>query len=521
MLKIKRALISVSDKTNLVKLARVLKSLKVEIVSTGGTLKLLRKSGIPAVSVSDVTGFPEVMDGRLKTLHPRIHGGLLYLRQKKSHRIDAKKHGIKAFDMVVVNLYPFQQVIRDSKTRLSQAIENIDIGGPTMIRAGAKNYQSVAVLTNQKGYEQVILELKTNKGKLSEEILSSLAVNAFQHTALYDQTIARYLRKSLSPRENGLPSLLDVTYGRTKELRYGENPHQRAALYQRLEDDPKFTFDQLHGKELSYNNILDLEAAIDIIREFKAPSVCVVKHNNPCGIASDNDLAVAARNAIECDTQAAFGGIVGFNRKVTSQAAAMVLEMLPFFEILVAPSYTLEALKLLKGRKNLRIIAAPHFDHTGPYDLRYTKSGVLLQDRDKPIYYHLQELTQKIRCVTKLKPSSREMKSLLFAWTCAKVVRSNAIVLVQDKRTIGVGAGQMSRVDSVKIACEKAGHHVRGSLMASDGFFPMADNIVTAHLNGIRAIIQPGGSIRDREVIEACNRYHIAMVFTGERHFKH
>ncbi|PIQ85825.1 MAG: bifunctional phosphoribosylaminoimidazolecarboxamide formyltransferase/inosine monophosphate cyclohydrolase [Candidatus Omnitrophica bacterium CG11_big_fil_rev_8_21_14_0_20_45_26] len=521
MLKVKRALISVSDKTGLLKLAKVLKSLKVEIISTGGTLKLLKQNGIEAVSVSEMTGFPEMMDGRVKTLHPKIHGGLLYLRSKKSHRDAAKKHRIKPIDLVVANLYPFQAAARNAKTTLAAAIEHIDIGGPGMIRAGAKNYQSVGVVTDPADYDMVIQELKSKKGKLNETTLEALAMKAFQTTAAYDQAIARYLRKKLLKSKDTLPPILDVTYVRHRELRYGENPHQRAALYQRQDDEPRFLFQQLHGKELSYNNILDLEAAVDIIREFKETAVCVVKHNNPCGIAANPNLKAAAREAIECDTQSAFGGIVGINRKLTSDAAAMVLQMLPFFEMIAAPAYTLDALRLLKGRKNLRIIQVPHLDHIGPYDLRFSKSGILLQDRDEPIYRHEKELVARLRFVTKLKPTPQELKSLLFAWSCVKVVSSNAIVLVQGKRTIGFGCGQMSRVDSVRIACEKAGTLTRGSALASDGFFPMADNITLAHLHGIKSIIQPGGSIRDQEVIDACNRYNISMVMTGERHFRH
>ncbi len=521
MLKIKRALISVSDKTHLVELAKVLRQLKVEIISTGGTRKLLRDHRIPSKSITDETRFPEILDGRVKTLHPKIYAGLLFLRAKKSHRDTVKAENIRPIDLVVVNLYPFQKIVSDPKAKLADAIENIDIGGPSMIRAGAKNYQSVAVLSDPADYERVIQELKKGKGSLSDQLLEKLALKAFEHTASYDRVISHYLRKQFLKKSTDLPGALDVSFKKTQILRYGENPHQRAALYQRSDDQPKFTFHQLHGKELSYNNILDLDSAVDVIREFQESAGCVVKHNNPCGVAVHADVSTALANAIDCDPLSAFGGIVAANRAVKFKSAAILLEKLPFFELFIAPSFAPSALQLLRQRKNLRVIEIPNFKHVGPYDLRYVKSGVLLQDRDQPIQNHLKILRKKLKAVTKRKPSEKEVESLLFAWACAKVVRSNAIVLTQGKQTVGIGCGQMSRVDSVKIACEKAGARAEGSALASDGFFPMPDNIVLAHSHGIRSIIQPGGSVKDSEVIEACDRYGIAMVFTGERHFKH
>ena len=423
--------------------------------------------------------------------------------------------------MVVVNLYPFGKVVGNPKVKFEKAIENIDIGGPSMLRSAAKNHESVAVVSDPSDYESIIGELKKRKGALSEKTLQHLALKAFQHTSLYDQTISHFLRKQFSSPQDGLPEVLDTSYQKTQILRYGENPHQRAALYQRVGSEPKFSFHQLHGKELSYNNILDLDSAIDVIREFKEPAACVVKHNNPCGVAVHKELPVAIARAVEGDLLSSFGGIVGVNRALDQNAAEELLAKLSFFEVVVAPKISENALQILKQRKNLRVIETPDLNHVGPYDLRYVKSGVLLQDRDQPIHKHLANLRKKLRIVTKIKPSKQEIEFLLFAWTCAKVVRSNAIVLVQGKQTVGIGCGQMSRVDSVKIACEKAGERSRGSLLASDGFFPMSDNIVLAHDYGVRAIIQPGGSIKDQEVIDACDRHRISMVMTGERHFKH
>lgn len=521
MLKIKRALISVSDKTNLPKLAKTLKHFRTEIISTGGTRKLLKEQGISSRSVSEATGFPEILDGRVKTLHPKIHGGLLFRRNKAAHRKEAKTHGIEPIDMVVVNLYPFERVTAKSGTKLAEAVENIDIGGPAMIRAAAKNYRSVAVVCDPSDYDSVVEELESRRGALSEETLRRLAVKAFEHTAGYDRAISRYFREHLAAKDKELPPAVDLWLKKAWDLRYGENPHQRAALYRNSCEAAEPPFRQLQGKQLSYNNILDLEAALDLLREFREPCACVVKHNNPCGIAVHRDLEVAIEGALEGDPLSSFGGIVGVNRPLDRKATAMILEKLAFFELLVAPKIAPAALGLLAARKNLRVIEIGRASEAPPYELRHVKSGVLLQERDKPIVDGLERLRASCRVVTKTKLSPKDLETLLFAWACAKVVRSNAIVLVQGKKTVGIGCGQMSRVDSVKIACEKAGSRAEGSLMASDGFFPMPDNIMLAHEHKVRAIIQPGGSIRDPEVIEACDHYGIAMVFTGERHFKH
>lgn len=509
-----------SDKTSLLPLARTLQRLKIEIFSTGGTLDLLKKNKIKAKAVSELTQFPEMLGGRVKTLHPKVHGGLLFLRGDRKQAKEAKQHGIEPIDLVVVNLYPFRQTIQKPSVKFEEAVEQIDIGGPTMLRSGAKNFESVTVVCDPLDYPKLIEELTQNKGATSHELRQELAAKVFRHTSSYDREIARYLA-SKSSDSNELPCRLDVVYERSETLRYGENPHQRAALYRREGGELKFSFKQLHGKQLSYNNLLDFEAAVDVLREFKAPAACVVKHNNPCGVSENGELVLAVTQAIECDPLSAYGGIVGLNRDCDDETAKTILEKLSFFEIIAAPKFSKEALLQLTNRKNLRILEIPNLYDTGPYDLKFTKMGVLLQDRDQPVVLTEAKLKKSLKWVTKTKLPSRDIDSLIFAWKCAKVVRSNAIVLVQGKKTVGIGGGQMSRVDSVKIACMKAEARTQGSLLASDAFFPMADNIDVAHEYGIGAIIQPGGSIRDPEVIEACDRHGIAMAFTGTRHFKH
>jgi phosphoribosylaminoimidazolecarboxamide formyltransferase / IMP cyclohydrolase len=519
-MKIKTALISVSDKTGLVSFAKGLVKRGVQIYSTGGTQALLKKNKIPVSSVSKLTGYPELLGGRVKTLHPKVHGGLLYLRSNATQAAEAKRHGITRIDLVVVNLYPFGETVRAPKVTTKRAVEQIDIGGPTMIRSGAKNFEAVTVVCDPNDYATLLQSMKKGRGQVTRVTRRELALKAFRHTSSYDQEIARYFEGQLE--SNGdLPKTLDVVYERAETLRYGENPHQRAAIYKRRDDAPKFSFEQLHGKQLSFNNILDFEATVDILREFRKSAACVVKHNNPCGIAENPDLALAASEAIDCDSLSAFGGIVGVNKTCDEQVAKQVLQQLPFFEIIVAPKFGSKALALLKTRKNLRILAVPNMHQIGPYDLRFTKVGVLLQDRNRPVREQEAKLKRKLRWATKAKLKPSEIDDLIFAWKCVKVVRSNAIVLTTGKKTIGIGGGQMSRVDSVKIACMKAGEKSWGAFLASDAFFPMADNIEVAHKHGIRAIIQPGGSIRDPEVIEACNRLGIAMAFTGARHFKH
>lgn len=522
--KIKRALISVSDKTNLVPFARNLHEWKVQIISTGGTFEALKQAGIPVTAIDQVTGFPEMMEGRVKTLHPKIHGGLLFRRDKKSHVIEAKNHGIEPIDIVVVNLYPFEKVTQNPNVEFETAIENIDIGGPSMLRSAAKNFDAVAVVCDPNDYLEITEEMKKHKGALSGETRKKLAFKVFERTSSYDRAIFDFFSKGNSAKKEDasptLPSELNVQVVKDRDLRYGENPHQRAALYL-----PKtgsvWKFEQLHGKELSYNNFMDIEAAMDVVQEFSGAAACVIKHNNPCGIAEDKSLAKAVELAIASDPLSAFGGIIGINQPCDAKVAETALKHLHFFEVFVAPSFSKEAIELLQVRKNLRIISAGKPSEFLPYDLRFMKSGVLVQDKDPSLDVRMSELKKNLKVVTQKKPKPSEIEDLLFAFKCVKVVKSNAIVLTQGRQTVGIGAGQMSRVDSVDIACRKAGDKTKGSLLASDAFFPMPDSIDTAHKFGIKAIIQPGGSVKDPEVIAACDQYGIAMILTGERHFKH
>ena len=520
---IRRALISVSDKTGLISFARALRKHKIEIISTGGTLKTLKEAGIPAISVEDVTGFPEMLDGRVKTLHPKIHGGLLFLRHKKSHQKQAKAHGIKPIDLVVVNLYPFEAATSKGNLSMEEAIEFIDIGGPSMLRSAAKNYQSVAVITDPSDYGCVEGELEMHRGSVSDELRFALSQKVFERTAAYDAVISQYLakhRKKTEAEKAALPPQFVFHFKKAQDLRYGENPHQKAAFYA-TSAGASAGWSQLHGKELSFNNLMDIEATLDVLAEFRAPAACVIKHNNPCGIAQDTQVLAAVEKAIDGDPLSAFGGIVGLNRSCDRQTAEKILEKLNFFEVLVAPTFKAGALKLLKARKNLRLITVNQFGSEAAYDVKFLRSGVLVQEKDRPIKDNLAAFKKKLHCVTKTKVSDAELEDLVFAYQCAKVVKSNAIVLTQGKHTVGIGAGQMSRVDSVNIACQKAGYQTEGAMLGSDAFFPMPDSIEIAAERKIKAIIQPGGSIRDADVIEACDKAGIAMVFTGERHFKH
>lgn len=525
--KIRRALVSVSDKTGLVELAQVLKKNRVEILSTGGTLKALNEAGIPAKAVEKYTGFPEMMDGRVKTLHPKIHGGLLFKRDNAKHRKEAKKNKIEPIDLVVINLYPFEKVTSQPKVEWETAIENIDIGGPSMLRSAAKNHESVAVVCDPSDYALLISELNKNKGGVSLKVKKQLALKVFQRTAAYDAAIAGFLetrlpQASVKNAEESLPDQLSLKYRKISTLRYGENPHQQAGLYvqQNLTQTPK-RYIPLHGKELSYNNILDTEGALDVIREFIKPAACVVKHSNPCGIAEGKDTADALERAIESDALSAFGGILAVNRRCDLKTVQIAFEKLHFFEVFIAPSYDPKALEFLKQRKNLRIIETGDLGQGIEKDVRYYGDGLLVQTHDKPLCLSETALKKKIKCVTQTQVTAGDIEDLIFAYKCVKTVKSNAIVLTQGRQTVGVGAGQMSRVDSVEIACRKAGDKTRGAILASDAFFPMPDSIDVAHQHQIKAIIQPGGSIKDQDVIAACDRYGIAMVFTGERHFKH
>jgi phosphoribosylaminoimidazolecarboxamide formyltransferase/IMP cyclohydrolase len=525
MAKIKRALISVSDKTGIEDLVKTLNEFGVEILSTGGTAKKIKDLGIPVKDVSDHTGFPEMMDGRVKTLHPKIHGGLLALRNNKEHMETAKKHGIGMIDIVVVNLYPFEKTVAKPGVTLEEAIENIDIGGPSMLRSAAKNYKSVAVVTDPSKYPAIIKELKENNGSLSGETLKELAVDVFRRTSEYDSAIYGFLsgtgqKEAQVERQDTFPDTLNISFKKAQSLRYGENPHQKAAFYK----DPSSgesgirNARQLQGKELSFNNILDLNAAIEIVKDFDRPAASVIKHTNPCGAAIADTLSRAYMDALECDKLSAFGSIVGFNGPVDRALAGAVMKEADFVECIIAPSFTSEAKEIFSAKKNLRLLEVPGFKRTSEKEPDYKKvvGGLLVQDTDLKVMQK-----NDFTIPTRRKPSKNELESLIFGWKIVKHVKSNAIVLCNGTKTVGIGAGQMSRVDSVIIACRKAGRKSRGSVMASDAFFPKPDAIAHAHKAGIKSIIQPGGSKGDEAIIAACNKYGIAMIFTGARHFKH
>lgn len=519
---IRRALISVSDKNGLIPFAKMLRKNGVEILSTGGTLKALKGAKVVAKAVEDFTGFPEMLDGRVKTLHPKIHGGLLFLRAKKSHREQVKKHGIQPIDLVVVNLYPFEAATIKGNLDLKEAIEFIDIGGPSMLRSAAKNHESVTVVTDPADYERVAAEMNACGGAVTSELRFELSQKVFERTSAYDAVISQYLaaqKKKIGPA--AVPQQFVFHFKKAQDLRYGENPHQKASFFSYATRKASTSWQQLHGKELSYNNLLDIEATLDVLAEFGGPTVSVIKHNNPCGIASDPDLVKAVEYAVDSDPLSAFGGVVGINRPCDLKTAQKVLEKLGFFEVLVAPSFKAGAIKVLKTRKNLRLIQVDNFVDDYPYDFKFLRSGILVQEKDRPIREHLAEFKKNLRFVTKAELSDEAIDDMIFAFQCAKVVRSNAIVITQGKRTVGVGAGQMSRVDSMHIALGKAGYQAEGAYVGSDAFFPMPDSIELAAKHKIKGIIQPGGSIKDNEVIAACNAAGIAMAFTGERHFRH
>jgi len=513
-----RAIISVSDKTGAADFARGLSELGYEIFSTGNTRKAIGEAGVPVKSVSDITGFPEILDGRVKTLHPMVHGGILARRDLPAHMDELAEKGIEKIDLVAVNLYPFVQTVAKEGVTLTDALENIDIGGPTMIRASAKNFPGVIVVVDPADYPAVLAKLK--KGDLPLAERQRLAQKAFQHTAIYDTAIAQYLRQD----EPGLPEELTVAMRKRQGLRYGENPHQQAAFYAELavgaRQNTGITWaEQLHGKELSFNNILDADAAWGAAVDFAAPAVAVIKHTNPCGLASHNDIAEAYRRAFSGDEVAAFGGIVAANRPVTEEMAEAMRPV--FYEIVIAPAYAPEALTLLKKKKDLRILVAPlppgyGKEECGYTDYRRVKGGFLVQNSDS-----LPEGRVEMKTVTKRAPTAKEKEDLLFAWRAAKHVKSNAIMLIKDKTVVGMGAGQPSRIVSAQIAGEKAGDKARGSVLASDAMFPFNDVVEHAAKLGVTAIIQPGGSIRDQESIDAADKHSIAMVFTGVRHFRH
>ena len=516
MKRIKRALISVYDKTGIVEFARALARLDVEIVSTGGTSRLLASSGIPVREVSQLTGFPEILDGRVKTLNPYIAGGLLAIRDNAEHMKQVAEHNIGLIDLVCVNLYPFAETIRKPDVRFEDAIENIDIGGPSMIRAAAKNFQDVAVLTSPDDYEKVATALAAGKGILDREILFDLARKAFLRTARYDAQIAQYL--STIGGDTTFPSNIFMDFEKLSDLRYGENPHQHASFYKwgGVPASGLAAAQQLQGKELSYNNIVDAEAAWNLVREFSSPACCIIKHTNPCGTATAGSLTQAYLKAYAADPVSAFGSIIALNELVDAATATELAKL--FVEAVIAPGYRPEALSILSAKKNLRVLAADP-DGTDQdwarFEIKRVSGGILLQDVDKVL------LGSESKVVTKRQPTEKEQQDLHFAWRVAKHVKSNAIVLALNGCTVGVGAGQMSRVDSVKLSIQKAQPTAQGSVMASDAFFPFRDGIDEAGKAGITAIIQPGGSVRDSEVVDAANEHGIAMIFTGLRHFKH
>jgi phosphoribosylaminoimidazolecarboxamide formyltransferase / IMP cyclohydrolase len=509
----KRALISVSDKTGITDFARELVNLGFELISTGGTKKAIQDQGIPVLSVSDVTGFPEILEGRVKTLNPFIHGGLLAKHDDPMHLAQLNEHGIEPIQLVCVNLYPFQQTIEKPDVTVEDAIENIDIGGPTMLRASAKNHQYLTVVVDPKDYSTVLAELKA-EGVTQLATRAKLAAKVFRHTAAYDALISQYMT-DLAEEET--PENLTVTYELKQTLRYGENPHQKAAFYKKPLGS-KFSIanaEQLHGKELSYNNINDADAALQIVKEFSEPAAVAVKHMNPCGVGTGKTAFEAFEKAFAADPVSIFGGIIAFNQVVDGATAEKLHEI--FLEIIIAPSFSEEALTILTGKKNLRLLTIP-FETTNKAEMKLTtvEGGLLAQEQDR---YTLANADIKIP--TKRQPTEQEWEALELGWKVVKHVKSNAIVLATDDMTIGIGAGQMNRVGAAEIALKQAGERAQGAALASDAFFPMDDTVEAAAKAGVTAIIQPGGSIRDEDSIKKADEYGIAMVFTGVRHFKH
>ena len=514
MPKIKTALISVSDKEGIVEFAKALKRLGIEILSTGGTASLLKKNKVPVTLISDYTGQEEILDGRVKTLHPKISGGILAVRNNKKHMEELKKQDIKLIDLVVVNLYPFEKTISDEKVRLADAIENIDIGGPSLIRAAAKNSEDVAVVVDKEDYKPVIEEIKKS-GKVTGETKQKLMVEAFQHTARYDSIINSFFQNEFYPDE--IPSVLNLSFEKIMDLRYGENPYQKGAFYKEpfIKEACVSDTTQLHGKELSYNNILDVNDAFELVKDFKEPAAAVIKHTNPCGVAAARTIEEAYRKAHETDPLSAFGSVVALNRNCNLEIAKSMEDL--FIEVIVCPKFEKNALNLLKQKKNIRLLETGNAEKTDlGYDMKKMVGGMLIQTRNFP------ELKKEdLKVVSNRIPSEEEIDSMLFAFKVNKHVKSNSIVFAKDNVTAGIGAGQMSRVDAAKIAAIKSKGKSKGAVMSSDAFFPFRDGVDEAAKAGITAIIQPGGSIRDQEVIDAVNEHGMAMVFTNIRLFKH
>ena len=513
---IKRALISVSDKTGIVELAKELGNHGVEIISTGGTAKTLSEAGLKVINISDITGFPECLDGRVKTLHPKVHGGLLAIRDNKEHMKQIKELGIEPIDMVIINLYPFKKTILQGHVELEEAIENIDIGGPTMLRAAAKNYQDVVVIVDPSDYAMVLQELKVSKD-ISIKTKFKLAYKVFEHTSHYDTLIAKYLREKLG--EEFFPETLSLTFEKVQDMRYGENPHQKAVFYKEVGANVGCitSAKQIHGKELSYNNINDTNGALELLKEFDEPTVIAVKHANPCGVASAETIYAAYLKTYEADPISIFGGVIAANREIDAKTAEEINKI--FIEIIVAPSFTEEAVKILSQKKNIRVLQLDNISAKlpdGTYDMKKAAGGLLVQNYNNELI-NMEELV----CATEKKPTPEELEDLVFAMKVVKHTKSNGIALAKSKQSLGVGPGQTNRIMAAKIAIEYGGERTKGAVLASDAYFPFSDCVEAAAAAGISAIIQPGGSVRDQESIEACNKNGIAMMFTGMRHFKH
>ncbi len=511
---IKRALISVWDKRGLVDFAKELDRLGIEIISTGGTAKILREANINVIDVSQYTGFPEIMDGRVKTLHPLIHGGILARRNNPDDIESMKSLGIKPIDMVVVNLYPFEATVKKENVTINEAIENIDIGGPALLRASAKNYRDVIVIVDPDDYSSVIEDIK--RGEVSVEKRFTLAKKVFSHTARYDALISDYFNGITSSKRD-FKSDWTLPLKIIRTLRYGENPHQKAALYALNESPSLIDADVLQGKEMSFNNYLDTHSAVLLTNEFSEPVCVIIKHNNPCGVAIGENIHIAYKKAFECDPVSAFGGIVAFNRIIDKKTALEIINT--FYEVIIAPDFEKEALEVFRTKKNLRLLKFPSlYNRIRPsgFDLKRILGGFIVQEWDS-----VDDEFSQTKVVTKRHPTDDEWKALKFAWKVCKHVKSNAIVYAREDRTVGLGIGQTSRVFSAKIGAMHALSPIKGTVVASDGFFPFRDNIDVLAQNGVTAIVQPGGSVRDYEVIEAANQYNIAMIFTGIRHFKH
>lgn len=514
-----KALISVSDKTGIVEFAKELEKSGVEIISTGGTYKKLKEEGVKAIEISELTGFPECLDGRVKTLHPKVHAGILAIRSNENHMKQLKELDVDTIDFVVVNLYPFKQTILKDGVKREEAVENIDIGGPTMLRSAAKNYQDVAVITDPSDYKKVLTELKEN-GQVSLDTKFYLMQKVFEHTANYDAMICKYIKEQRN--DESFPNELTLTYEKVQDMRYGENPHQKGALYKEIgKCTGSLTIaEQLNGKELSFNNINDTNGALELLKEFDEPTVVACKHGNPCGVGSGDNIYFAWTKAFNADKTSIFGGIVVANREITVDVAKEMKEI--FLEVIVAPSYEKEALELLQTKKNLRVLLLPDITVKQPensYDIKKINGGIIVQTIDS-------KLLDSYEVVTNRKPTEQELEDMMFTWKIVKYVKSNGIALGKNKQSIGIGPGQVNRIWATEQSVAHAEELIKegitkGAVLASDAFFPFADCVEAAHKAGITAIIQPGGSIRDQESIDKCNEYGISMIFTGMRHFRH